>query len=160
MTITDVAQGFCDAHHEDSLRSSRSFGRSKFRSIDLTVCKESFHRDVGSPDNLSPLCGVFGNKLAKLVRCHRLWNAPYVSELRLHPGIGQTRCDCAVQLIDDHCRSLLRSDYAVPHNGLIARHKLADGRDIRQCLGARIAGHCNGVQLSSPDLLDDCRYGA
>src|SRR5215471_21473308 len=92
--------------------------------------------------------------------CHRFWNAPYVAKLCLHPPIAKARIDCAVELIDDSDKGVLWGDHPVPHYRLVARHKLGDGWHVLQCRGTRIAGHGHGLQLTRPDLLDNCRNGA
>ena len=78
----------------------------------------------------SPFSGVFSDELAELRRRHCLWNAAYVGELRLHVGIGQTRGECAVEVVDNPSRCVLRGDDAIPHNRLVPRDKLGDGRNI------------------------------
>src|SRR5262249_14063759 len=83
-----------------------------------------------------------------------------VAKLRLPPPIAKARIDCAVELIDDSDRGVLWGDHPVPHYRLVARHKLGDGWHVLQCRGTGIAGHGHGLQLTRPDLLDNCRNGA
>src|SRR5215472_4493940 len=126
-------------------RNSVYAGTASWTAIILQVLPSYRFINPNLAAQISPFCGVFGDELAELRGRHRLWNAAYVGELRLHQGIGQTGGKGAVELVDYPDRCFLRGDDAIPHDRLVARDKFGDGRNVRQRLGLRIARHGNRV---------------
>ena len=106
---------------------------------------ESIHSNVGRPDYLSPLLGVFNNEFAEVGRRHRFWNAADVSESRHYFGIGKHRIDLFVKLFCDLRGRVLRRDKAVLRANLVARYKLTNRRNIWQRLRTCLTGHCKGT---------------
>src|SRR5215472_3862207 len=96
----------------------------------LSECRRrdaSFRFDVGRPDHLGPLLGLFGDELAEVGR--RAWKcggAP-LRKPRLHLGIGKGRVDLRVELRNDFGGRVLGRADAVPGTRLVARHKLSHG---------------------------------
>ena len=61
----------------------------------------SVRLDVGRPDHLAPLLGVFDNELAKIHNCHRRWNAAHLGKSRHHLGIAEASINFLMELVDD-----------------------------------------------------------
>src|SRR5215831_8701364 len=91
----------------------------------------SLRLDVGRPDYLAPLLGFVGGELSKVGG--RAWKhrAAQVGKPRLELGISEGGIDFLVEFRDDFGgRAFGRAD-PVPKTCLVARHKFADGRDVR-----------------------------
>ena len=80
--------------------------------------------------------------------------AAQVGKPRLDLGIGESRVDLLVELVDDLGGRVPRRANAEPRARLVARHELAHGRDVRQRLRARRGRHRQRAQLAGPDVLD------
>src|SRR6516225_6037314 len=73
---------------------------------------------------------------------------------RLERGIGEAGVDLLVELVDDLGRGLIGRTNAHPQAGLVARNKLADDRNVRQCVRARCGRHRQRTQHARPDVPD------
>ncbi len=77
-----------------------------------------------------------------------------IGEFLLHLRIAQHGIYLCIELVDDVRRGFGRGADAVPDDGLIARHKLGDGGNVRQHFGARVVRHSQCPQLASADEAD------
>src|SRR6516162_1165039 len=114
----------------------------------------SLRLDARKLDHLGPLFGFVADELSKVggradKRC-----ASEVSQPRLDFGIGEACVDLLVELLDDLGWRGLRCADAEPGGRLVARHKFAHGRDVRQCVRARRGGYCERAQPTSLDMLN------
>jgi hypothetical protein len=66
-----------------------------------TVGTYLLHFDVGRPDHLAPLLGFVGDELPELGGRGRKHGAAQVGKPRLNHGIGKSRVDRLVELIND-----------------------------------------------------------
>src|SRR5438552_3769250 len=64
--------------------------------------------DVRRPDHLAPLLDFIGNELAEGGRRKHKWSAPKIGKPRLDLGIGETRIDLLVELVNDLSGCVLR----------------------------------------------------
>src|SRR5215813_2247638 len=62
---------------------------------------ESLGLDAGELDHLAPLLGIVLNEFSKFGRRSGKDSAPKVGETHSHGGIGKTRVDFLVKLLDD-----------------------------------------------------------
>src|SRR5215218_47838 len=93
-------------------------------------------------DHLAPLLGFLSDQLAELSGRIRKHRAAEISEPRFHVGIGESRIDLLIELIDDLGGCGLGNADAEPGARLVARHELTHGRDVRQRVRARRGGYC------------------
>src|SRR5262245_55987767 len=114
--------------------------------------------DVGRPDHLGPLLGLFGDELAEIGGRADKRRASKVGKPRLHLGIGEAGVDLLVELVDDLRRRVLAYCAAIPVARLITRQELTHGRDIRQRVRARRGRHRQRPELARPNVLDGCRH--
>src|SRR5262245_31201488 len=113
-----------------------------------------FRFDVEGPDHLAPFLGFVGDELTDVRRRAREYCAAQVGKSRLELGIAEARVDLLVELLDDlNGRALGRAE-ADPGARLVARHKFAHGRDVRQYLRTRCGSYCERAQPTIPDILD------
>src|SRR5262245_7259844 len=115
--------------------------------------------DAREVHHLAPLLGFVGDEPSKVggradKRC-----ASEVSQPRLDFGIGEARVDLLVELLDDLGWRGLRCADAKPETRFVARHKLSQGRDVRQYVQARRASDRERAQPASPDIVYLCARG-
>src|SRR5215831_19847936 len=96
----------------------------------------SLRLDAGGLDHLGPLLGFVGDQLSKLSRRSRQRHAE-VSETDLHLGVGESRVDLLVELLDDLGWRVPGNADAVPRCRLVARQEFSHSWDTRKCLRAR-----------------------
>src|SRR6516162_3816417 len=118
------------------------------------TARGSIRFDAHELHDLTPFLCFVGDELSKVggradKRC-----ASEVSQPRLDFGIGEARVDLLVELLDDLGWRGLRCADAEPGARLVARHKFAHGRDVRQCVRARRGGYCERAQPTSLDMLN------
>src|SRR5258708_17325872 len=114
----------------------------------------SLRLDMGRPDDLAPFFGVFGDDLREIGRRAGQCSAADVSESRLDFWLGEPSVDLLVEPVDYLGRSVPGRADAVPRACLVAGHEVGDGRQVRQCIYARRAGHGQRPQPAGPDVLD------
>src|ERR1039457_4058819 len=102
-------------------------------------------------DHLSPLLGFVGDELTEVSGRTREHRAAEVDQPRLDFGVGDSRIDFLVELLDDLGRCVLGCAYAKPRGSLVARHEIAHGREIRQHICARRRGYCQWAQSAGSD---------
>src|SRR5262245_1033845 len=102
----------------------------------------SVRLDVDGPDDVAPLLGLIRDEPSKVAGREREHVATQVGKPRLELGIGKASVDLLVEQVDYFDRRALGCRDAVPTAGLVARHELSDGRDVRQRLRARRGGDC------------------
>src|SRR5262249_26007570 len=110
--------------------------------------------DTGELHHLGPLFGFLCDQLAELRRRSRQRHAAEVGETGLHLGVGESRIDLFVELVDDLCGRVRGNAKAVPLTRLVAREELAYRRDVRQQFCARRGGHCECAQPVGLDVRD------
>src|SRR5262245_54391870 len=90
----------------------------------------SFRLDTRELDHLAPLLGVIGDELAEVGG--RAWkcSGTQLGEPRLHLGIGESRVDLLVELLDDLGRRGLRCADADPETRFGARPELTHSRHV------------------------------
>src|SRR5205809_2734390 len=90
--------------------------------------------DVRCLDHLGPLLGLAGDELAEVAR--RSWKhcAAQVGKSCPYLGIGETRIDFLVELVDDFRRRVLRRADPEPDARLEARQEIAQVRHVRKRL--------------------------
>src|SRR5260370_38840670 len=89
-------------------------------------------------DYLAPLRAFVGDEPAELGRRARQRRAAKLQDARFDLGIGKAGGDLLVQLLDDVSRRAFGRADAGPGAGLEPRHGVADRRDIRQTIPARL----------------------
>src|SRR5262245_38029501 len=114
----------------------------------------SVRLDVEDPDHAAPLLGFLSDELAEGRGRAGKNRAAQVGERRLHLGITESSVDLLVELVDDLDRCGLGRADAEPRARLVARHKLAHGRDVRQCVRAGRGGYRERAQPASLDILN------
>src|SRR5262249_34204539 len=97
----------------------------------------SVRLDTGELHHLGPLFGFLCDQLAELRRRSRQRHAAEVGETGLHLGVGESRIDLFVELVDDLCGRVLGNAKAVPLTRLVALHEFSHSWDALQRLRAR-----------------------
>src|SRR6516165_10725334 len=110
--------------------------------------------DAHELHHLAPFLGFVGDELSKIGGRADKWCAAEVSQPRPDFGIAETRVDCLVELVNNLRWCVLGRTDAEPGARLVARHKFAHGRDVRQCVRARRGGYCKSAQSASFDILN------
>src|SRR6516165_4088070 len=77
---------------------------------------------------------------------------------RPQAGIGKDRIDLRAELGDDLRGGTLWCADASHGASLVARHEIANGRNIRQRLGSRRCGHGQSAQLAGRDVPNGPRH--
>src|SRR5262245_33279187 len=114
----------------------------------------SLRLDVSRSNDLAPLLNTFKDEVAEIGRTHRHRDATEVGKPRLYLRIGKSSGGLLVELPDDlHWRILRRAD-AAPRTGLVARHKITNRREVRQCIRACRCCHRQRTKLAGPDVRD------
>src|SRR5262249_18938518 len=90
----------------------------------------SFRLDTRELDHLAPLLGVIGDELAEVGGSAWKCSGTQLGEPRLHLGIGESRVDLLVELVDDLGRRGLRCADAEPETRFVARHELTHSRHV------------------------------
>src|SRR5205823_13690966 len=80
----------------------------------------SFWLDLGPPDHLAPLLGLFDDQLPEIGWRTREQRAAQVSKPRRQFGIGKTRIDRLAESVNDFSGRVFRSTDAIPLARLIA----------------------------------------
>src|SRR5437762_5824767 len=86
----------------------------------------SVRLDVGGPDHLAPLLGIFNDELAEFARraCKRLQTQ--IGEPRLELRAGDRLVNVLVEDRDGRRRGVSRRADTLPTARLVARHEIAD----------------------------------
>src|SRR5262249_56411414 len=109
---------------------------------------------------LAPLLGFLSDQLAEVSGRTRKDRATEVSEPRFHVGIGESRINLIVELIDDFDgRVFWRAD-PHPAGRLVARHELGHGWAAGQRVRARRGGYCERARTAGPGAVDRRASGA
>src|SRR5262249_43629275 len=127
-----------------------TFGRSELRTWSwlagfaeraLRNIRRSLRLDIGCSDHLAPLAGRIGDEFCEFSGCqlHRL--KAQAHKARFNIGFGDDGVDILVELFDNLGGSTLQRTNAPPSAGLVARHELIHGRNLRQHLRARRTGY-------------------
>src|SRR5262245_50172752 len=125
-----------------------------FMECRLLRASASLRLDVSRLNDLAPLLNTFKDEVAEIGRTHRHRDATEVGKPRLYPRIGKSSGGLLVELPDDlHWRILRRAD-AAPRTGLVARHKITNRREVRQCIRACRCRHRQRTKLAGPDVRD------
>jgi hypothetical protein len=117
----------------------------------------SLRLDTRELDHLAPLLGFVGDKLPEVGRRAGKQCAAEIGKPSLDLGVGKSSIDFLVELVDDFGGRVVWRTDAKKRAGLLARHKIADGRQVRQRVKARRCAHRQRAQPAGPDVLD--RYG-
>src|SRR4051794_18499604 len=99
-----------------------------------------FGFDVGRADNLAPLLGFCGNEFFELGGGGRKHGAAQNGKPRLCLGIGESRIDLLVELLNNLRWGVFGSTDPLPPACFKARQELTYGRNIRQGRRARRSG--------------------
>src|SRR5262249_7455765 len=91
----------------------------------------SFRLDVGRADHFGPFLGFLSYELAEVRRRERQRDAAKVGKAGLDLMIGESGVDLLVEPLDDLGRRAVWCADAEPITGLVARHELSHGRDVR-----------------------------
>src|SRR5215471_13408279 len=102
--------------------------------MEYSVARRSPGLCAGELDYFAPLLGIVSDKLAEVVDRAGKYHAAQVGKPRLQLGISEPRIDLAIELINDLGRCVFGRIEANPLARLETRHKIANGRDIRECL--------------------------
>src|SRR5262249_24183913 len=94
------------------------------------ILRRSLRLDAREFHHLGPLLGFLGDELAEVGRRTDKRCASETGESRLDIGIGKSRVDFLVELVDDVSRRVLGRAEAVPEIRFVARHKLTDSRHV------------------------------
>src|SRR5262245_8924782 len=115
--------------------------RDQFAERALRNIRRSLRLDIGCSDHLAPLVGRVGDEVCEFSGCqlHRL--KAQAHKARFNIGFDDDGVDILVELFDNLGGSALGRTNAPPSAGLVARHKLIHGRNLRQYLRARRTGH-------------------
>ena len=82
------------------------------------------------------------------------WRSTEVRKARFYLGVGESRVYLLIELINDVRRRAFWRPDALPCARLVAGHKFAHGRNVRQLLRARCTGHRQSTQPPGPDVCD------
>src|SRR5262249_11485206 len=118
----------------------------------LLVSSASVRLDTSELDHLAPFICFVRHEFSEGGRCHRHRLSSQSKQPRLHSGISKVRVDLIVELVDDRRWCVFGRAESIPTDCLISRHELAHGRDVRQSLRTRRAGHCEGAQSTCLDV--------
>src|ERR1700742_2064469 len=99
----------------------------------VTTCRiRLIRRQVGSPDDLAPSLGFVGEKASEVAGRSGKRRATQIRKLYPQFWVGEPCVDLPVELFDNLAGCVSGRDDPVPHAHFIARHRLAEGRDVRQ----------------------------
>src|SRR5215831_16702863 len=124
----------------------------------LFVSSALVRLDASSLDHLSPLSCFVGYEFSEGGRCHRHRLSSQSKQPRLHSRISKDRVDLIVELVDDRRWCVFGRAEPIPTDCLISLYELAHGRDVRQSLRTRRAGHCEGTQSTCLDIASRRRH--
>jgi hypothetical protein len=105
-------------------------------------------------DHPGPLLRLVGDEPSEVGGRTRKRCAAQISEPRLDLGIGEPRIDLFVELVDDVGGRVLGNADAIPLAGLVARHELAHGWEVRQRLRALRGSYSQCAQSAGLDVPD------
>src|SRR5262249_724747 len=108
--------------------------------------------DASELDHLAPLICFVGHEFSEGGRCHRHRLSSQSNQPRLHSRISKDRVDLIVELVEDRRWCVFGAAEPIPTDCLISLYELAHGRDVRQSLRTRHAGHCEGTQSARLDI--------
>src|SRR5262252_7827114 len=118
----------------------------------LLVSSALVRLDASELDHLAPLICFVGHEFSKGGRCHRHRLSSQSKQPRLHSRISKDRVDLIVELADDRRWCVFGRAEPIPTDCLISLYELAHGRDVRQSLRTRRAGHCESTQSTCLDI--------
>src|SRR5580704_9562538 len=117
-------------------------------------------RNIGRLDDLGPFFRLVDDELFEVGGRHRLRYAAKIDKSRLDLRIGKRRVYLLIQSVDNIGGRIFGRADALPGAGLESRHGLSHGRDIRQRLRARHAGHGQRAHRTRFDGADRLRQWA
>src|SRR5262249_19500506 len=158
LTVVPVAAvDHAIGQHETALRLSvgdRPPEMQNVRRVRRQVYRISFRLGPREFDYLTPFRGLVRDELSEMGGRTGYYGAPQVREPCLYFGIGQSRIDLLVELLDNFVWCISGRGDPVPGACLITRQEIAQGRQLRQHLRARRAGHGQRAQRAGSNVLN------
>src|SRR5271170_6296622 len=126
------------------------------RNLERSACyrPDSPWLDVGPPNYLGPFPGIVDNEPAELGRRGSKRLDARIGEPRFERRIGEGNIYLRVKDCDELQWRTRGGADAIPPGRLVAWHKVAYGRNIRQQGRSCGSGYAEWPQLAGPDLTD------
>src|SRR5256714_4995437 len=115
--------------------------------------------DIGCANHLGPLVRLVSNELAQVSGRHCQWYITKLDQLGLYPRIGKGSNDFLIEPLDDFSRRVAGRSESTHQSRLIARQKIANGRQIRERFVPHRRGHRQSAEPAGFNMFNCRRCG-